>query len=204
MTTHVPKGPVRVLAKPARQLNTLEHLLQPRQWRAATSPHVALFIWRSFEKPCAALKEGFAEVLAAKSCQAVVRFLNVGMTFAGCGHDLPESTLQCKHELFQVNPMRKPVLAQNTIGVWISPVMPGAKRYRREVRGLLPHPSPAQGVGVRRFDNGGPAAHAGTNYAWKRLDPGQVIRISSAFELPVRSQRDRFVLPFSSSDMFRL
>ena len=65
------------------------------------------------------------------------------MNGAGCGSVLlPESTLQSKHELFQVNPMfvRKPLLAQKVVRIQMIPMMSGAKRNRREVRGLLPHP----------------------------------------------------------------
>src|ERR1035438_7140149 len=53
---------------------------------------------------------------------------------------LPESTLQSKHELFQVNPMflQKLRLAQKMVRIQILPMMPGAQRDRREVRGLLP------------------------------------------------------------------
>jgi hypothetical protein len=45
---------------------------------------------------------------------------------------LPESTLQSKHDLLQVNPvhMRKFLLAQKVVCVRIPPVMPRAKRDR--------------------------------------------------------------------------
>src|ERR1017187_7045445 len=52
---------------------------------------------------------------------------------------LPESTLQSKHELVQVNPMflQKLRLAQKMVRIQILPMMPGAQRDRREVRRLL-------------------------------------------------------------------
>src|ERR1035441_7111866 len=67
----------------------------------------------------------------------------------GCGHVLlPESTLQSKHELFQVNPMfvRKSVLAQQMVRIQILPVMPRAKRDCRKVRRLLSQSPGAQDV----------------------------------------------------------
>jgi hypothetical protein len=96
----------------------------------------------------------------------------------GCGHvSLPESTLQSKHEILQVNPMfvRKPHFAQNVVGIQILPVMPRAQRNCGKVRRLLAHSPGAQDVRVGRFDNGRPAAHSGTDYAWKRPHPSQVI-----------------------------
>ena len=107
--------------------------------------------------------------------------LNVGTTFEGCGHVLlPESTFQCQHETWQVNPMsvRKLFLAQKMVRIQILPMMPTAERDSREVRGLLPQSPGTQGVRVGRFDNGGPAAHSGADCAWKHSDPSQIVRAS--------------------------
>ena len=99
----------------------------------------------------------------------------------GCGHvSLPESTLQSKHEILQVNPMfvRKPHLAQNVVGIQILPVMSRAERDRREVRGLLPQAPGAQSIRMRGLDNCRPAAHSRTDRASKRPNPSQIIRAS--------------------------
>src|ERR1022692_882697 len=73
----------------------------------------------------------------------------------GCGHvSLPESTLQSKHDLVQVNPMflQKLRLAQKMVRIQIPPVMPRTQRDCRKVRGLLPQASWPQGVRVCGFD----------------------------------------------------
>jgi hypothetical protein len=69
---------------------------------------------------------------------------------------LPESTLQSKHDLLQVNPMftRKPPLPQSVIRIRTLPVMPATKRNSGEVGRFLPYPSGTQSVRVRRFDDG--------------------------------------------------
>src|ERR1039457_1624902 len=99
----------------------------------------------------------------------------------GCGHVLlPESTLQSKHEILQVNPMfvRKPHLAQNVVGIQILPVMSRAERDRREVRGLLPQAPGAQSIRMRGLDNCRPAADSRTDYASQRPNPSQILRAS--------------------------
>ena len=67
---------------------------------------------------------------------------------------LPESTVQSRHEIFQVDPvfLRKLSFAQNVVRIQILSMMPGTKRDRREVCGLLPHAPGAQDVRVGRFD----------------------------------------------------
>jgi hypothetical protein len=92
----------------------------------------------------------------------------------------PESTLQTKHNLLQIDSMRmrKPLLAQRVVRVPILPMMPRTQRDRREVRRLLPHPSGAQRVRVGSFDDRRSAAHSGTDCASQHSNPSQVIRAS--------------------------
>jgi len=62
---------------------------------------------------------------------------------------MPESTLQLKCELFQVNRvfLRKPLLAQEMVGIEIPPVMICAERDRPRSRGsFVPFPMPAATV----------------------------------------------------------
>src|ERR1035438_4547741 len=67
---------------------------------------------------------------------------------------LPESTLQSKHDLGQVNPMfvRKLLFAQHMVRIQVPPVMSRTKRNRREIRSFLPYPPGAQRVRVGTFD----------------------------------------------------
>ena len=99
----------------------------------------------------------------------------------GCGHvSLPESTLQSKHEILQVNPMfvRKPHFAQNVVGIQILPVMPRAQRNCGKVRRLLAQSPGAQCVRVGCFDHGRPAADSRTDCASQRPNPCQILQAS--------------------------
>src|ERR1700733_4707122 len=103
------------------------------------------------------------------------------MNSAGCRHVLlPESTLQCKHQLVQVNLVfvRKSFLAHKMVRIQILPVMSCTKRDRREIRGLLPKSPSAQDVRVGRFDKGRLTAHSRTDCASKGADPSQILRAS--------------------------
>src|ERR1039457_12961 len=104
------------------------------------------------------------------------------MKSAGCGHVvLLESTLQSKHEFFQADPMfvQKSLLAEPMVRIQIFPVMPRAKRDRREIRRLLPYPPGAQDVRVGSFDNSRSAAHPRTDCASQRPNPCQIDRKST-------------------------